>query len=471
MKKKRSAPTKLERNGVWISPDFFEANLKPAGWPDDPDLRRGVDWLLTFVKPDEWKRRRFAALQRFVDSIAGVSHDPTGKGRFFDEKDQFAWYLFLGQAFLDHPTIYDFMFGSRVVPVLTAIGRDLELLKEVEGIEARIRRMIGSEKGQPNACLFELLVAAAYRRAGAEVTFLEERPGVAKTHDMDVSLDGIKWAVECKRLEGGEYTEVERARARKLWLPVAHAFHTRGLSVLCTTEFLVELSTVSDDYLARKAREWLGVDGLQPISWSDGVSVGRMECLDLGPLQTVLATDDVAMNSSRMHELLIGRYKQNAHIISSLRVKVSDNPVYVDSCDAGSVFDWESRSDTAIDKKARDIFKRLADGCAQLPDGRPGIVHIGFEAVDGLDVEAVRHQKVMASVAQFDPLNKGLEYVYVHWLAPESPPNTAMAFDETCHWQAVRPTSARPLESGLLVLPPDTESRDGVHWRPPSEAR
>jgi hypothetical protein len=465
-KKKKSTPSKPTGKGVWISPNIFEVDLKPEGWPDDPDLRSGVDWLLTFVKPEDWKRRRFTALQHFVDSVAGSSHDPTGKGRFFDERDQFAWYLFLGQAFLDHPTIYDFMYGSRVVPVLTEIGRDLELLKGVRGIEARVRRMVGPEKSQPNSCLFELLVAAAYRRAGAAVAFLEEQPGVAKTYDMDVSLHGTNWAVECKRLEGGEYTEGERTRARELWLPVAHAFHTRGLNVLCTTDFLVELSAVPNDYLARKAREWFAAGALLPLSWGDGVSIGRLERLNLGPLQRILATDDVAMNSSRMHELLTGRYKQNAHIISSLLVKFADNPVYVDQCDAGCVFDWESRSDAAIDKKARDIFKRLADGCAQLPRDRPGIVHIGFEAVDGLDVEAVRHEKVMMSVGQFDPGDKPLEYVYVHWLAPESPPNTAMAFDETCHWQAVRPTRPRPLESGLLMLPPDVQSRDGVHWHP-----
>lgn len=467
-KKKKSMPPQPARNGVWISPDIFEVDLKPKGWPNDPDLRRGVDWLLTFVKPEDWKRRRFAALQRFVDSAAGSSHDATGKGRFFDERDQFAWYLFLGQAFLDHPTVYDFMYGSRVVPVLTAIGRDLELLKGVRGIEARVRRMVSPEKSQPNACLFELLVAAAYRRAGAEVAFLDEQPGVAKTYDMDVSLGGVNWAVECKRLEGGEYTEDERTRARELWLPVSHAFHTRGLNVLCTTDFLVELSAVPNFYLARKAREWLAAGALLSHSWSDGMSVGRLERLDLVPLQRILATDDVAMNSSRMHELLIGRYKQNAHIISSLRIKFADNPVYVDECDAGCVFEWESRSDVAIDRKARDIFKRLADGCDQLPAERPGIVHIGFEAVDGLDVEAVRHQKVMTSVAKLDPNGKPLEYVYVHWLAPESPPNMAMAFDETCHWQAVHPTRPRPLESGLLLLPPDEESRDGVHWRPPT---
>lgn len=451
------------QKGVWISPDIFEADLKPANWPDDPDLRKGVEWLLSFVAPDDWKKRRFAVLQRFVDSIAGGGS--SGKGRFFDERDQIAWYLFLGQAFLEHPTIYDFIYGSRVIPVITSIGRNLELLQGVGGVDARVRRMVGPDKGQPNACLFELLVAAAYCRSGAKVSFREERPGVAKTYDLDVSLGDTTWVVECKRLEGGEYTETERTRARELWLPIAHAFHTRGLNVICTIDFLIELDAAPDEYLARKAREWLDAGGLLPLTWSDEVSVGRLELLNLGPLQALLATDDVAMNSSRMHELLTGRYKQNAYIISSLLVKAADNPLYVNSCDAGCVFDWDSKSEAAIDKKARDILKRLADGCAQLPHGLPGIVHIGFEAVDGFDVEAVRHEKVMQSVSQFDPGDKALEYVYVHWFAPESPPDTAMAFDETCHWQAVRPTRPRPLASGFLVLPGDAESRNGMHWR------
>ena len=398
---------KSARKGVWISPDIFDVDQKPEGWADDPDLRKGVEWLLSFVKPDDWKKRRFAALQRFVDSTVGISDDPTGKGRFFDERDQFAWYLFLGQAFLDHPTIYDFIYGSRVVPVLTSIGRDLELLKMVGGVEARVRRMVGPEKGQPNACLFELLVAAAYRRAGAEVVFLEEKPGVTKTHDMDVSLGDITWAVECKRLEGGEYTEAERTRARELWFPIAQVFDTLGLNVLCSTDFLVELNSVPDEYLVRKAHDWLDAGGLFPLSWSDDISVGRLERLNLGPLQAVLETDSIAMNSTRMHELLTGRYKRNAHIISSLRVKLASNPIYVDSCDAGCIFDWESRSDVAIDRKARDIFKRLADGCAQLPSGRPSIVHIGFEAVDGLDVEEVRYGKVIRSGLSRPPWTAG----------------------------------------------------------------
>jgi hypothetical protein len=418
------------------------------------------------MNSDEWKERRLAALQHFIDSATGRGTDPTGKGRFFDENDRFAWYLFLGQAYLDHPTIYDLTYGSRVVPILTSIGRGLDLMKSVGGVEARVRRMIGPEKGQPNACLYELLVATAYRRAGADVTFLAERPGVAKTHDMDVFINGTNWAIECKRLEDGDYAEEERTRARELWQPLAHAFHRKGLSVLATADFVQEMSAIPDDYLFQKAKMWLDADALYPLGWSDEYSVGKLQRLDLRPLQQVLATDDVAMNSSRMHELLLGHYKRNAHIIRSLRIKLADNPLYVDSCDAGCVFNWASRSEASIDRRARDVLKRVAEGCRQLPLGRPGIVHIGFEAVDDMEVEAVRYEKVMRSLANFDPQEKQLEYVFVTWFAPESPPDTVMAFDETCHWQAIRPEHVKPLDNSFLVQLPSTESRSGVHWRP-----
>jgi hypothetical protein len=452
--------------GVQIASDIFDMDLKPPGWAEDPDLRKAVNWFLTFLPPNEWKQRRLAALQRFLDSVTGAVASP-GKGRFFDEKDQFAWYLFLGQAFLEHPTLYDFTFGCRVIPVLTAIGRNLDLLVDLTGVETRVRRMIHQEKGQPNACLFELLVAAAYRRRGAAVKFLEERPGLAKTHDMDVLLDGTNWAVECKRLELGEYTEQERSIARELWMPVARALYERGLDVICNAHFLVELSTVPKNYFALKSSEWMDRGGIVPLSWSDRVGVGEIRRLDLMPLKKLLETDDVAMNSSRLHQLLTGEYKRYATIITTLRVKFADNPIYIDTCEAGTVFDWESRSEAAIDGKARDVLKRLADGSNQLPDGTPSIVHIGLEAVNGLEVEKARYRKVMKSISDFDPGTKQLEYVYVNWFAPESPPQEPAAFDETCLWQGVRPTRQRPLAKGFLVLSPESESRAGVHWQPP----
>ena len=181
-------------------------------------------------------------------------------------------------------------------------------------------------------------------------------------------------------------------------------------------------------------------------------------------LQALLKNDDVALHSSRMMELLTGEYKRNAKVIQVLLAKMAENPLYVADCDQAIVLDWESHSPAAIDGKARDVLKRLADGVRQLPDDRPSVIHIGLEAVDGDDVERLRYDKVIRSITTFDPQGKELESVYVHWFAPESSPTRSEAFDETCHWSGRRPGHLRPLRDGMLVLAPEIATREGVHW-------
>jgi hypothetical protein len=198
--------------------DFVRANAGqpiaiPAGafgppqdrdetWPDYPELRLAVDWLKSFMAPGEWIARRDSAFIRLYGAALGVPASD-GKGRFFDDTDSFGWYLFLADAFLDHRWNYEPAFGARVVPVLAAIGRSLELLKAVGGLNARTRRLVSHERRQPNGGIFELLVAAAYTRAGAEVSFRPEEPGRAKTHDMDVKLKGRESASAWKPVNTG----------------------------------------------------------------------------------------------------------------------------------------------------------------------------------------------------------------------------------------------------------------------------
>lgn len=96
-------------------------------------------------------------------------------------RDAFGWYLFLGEAYLDHNWNYEPMYGSRVIPVLKAIGRSLPLLLDTPGIEDRVLRMVDKERAQPNGPLFELLVAAAYHRAGAEHSTQKSRDCANRT--------------------------------------------------------------------------------------------------------------------------------------------------------------------------------------------------------------------------------------------------------------------------------------------------
>lgn len=443
-------------------PDFFDPpDPRPDEWPDNPELRRAVDWFKSFIPPHQWVQRRERAARRLYLSAMGIGD---GDGRFFDAKDGFGWYLFLGEALLDHIGNYDYVFGSRVIPVLQAIGRDLDLLQQVGGLALRIQRMVGKERGQPNGGLFELLVAACYRRAGASVAFVEEKPGQAQTHDMDVALHGRTWAVECKRMEVGEYGESERLQIGRLWSDCSAHLARLERSTLCKVSFQVELQTIPPDYLKAKVLEWL-VSGKKKMAWSDTTAVGSIAALDLRPLQKVLSTDLVLGSSHRILELLTGRYVRNAHYQTLLRTKPSDNPRYVEACDLAVVLNWESLSDGALDSKARDIRKKLSEATAQLPDGRPSIVHIGFEAVEGDKVERLRHAKILSTAGQFDPGNKQLEYIYCHYLVPESPPHECWAFDETTQWCAIRSTQAKPLDRCFLVLPPGVHNRQGPHWQ------
>jgi hypothetical protein len=89
---------------------------------DFPDLKRGVEFFKTLMKPEEWVVRRALVAKQFYQSLIGEVDDPKGKGKYFDDHDLFGRYLFLCEAFTDHPWNYEVIFGCRVVPILAAIG-------------------------------------------------------------------------------------------------------------------------------------------------------------------------------------------------------------------------------------------------------------------------------------------------------------------------------------------------------------
>lgn len=432
-------------------------------WPDFPELRTATDWLKSFMKPGEWEVRRKAVYIRFYASSFNLG--PLDKdGRFFDTADTAGWYLFLAEAFLDHCWNYEPLYGSRVIPALAAIGRNLPLLIKMEGIEERVRRLIHTDQRQPNGVVFELLVAAAYGRAGAKVRFRPETPGRERSWDLDVSLRGEDYAVECKRMEVGQYGERERSRMRSLWHPGCEALVKARRSSFCDINFTVPLFDVCDEHLLKKVEEWQA-SGRPSLIWDDGLSSGVIGDLDLSPLQAVLEDHEVMVSSTRLHELLTGRYIRHASHIQITRHKVGMSPRFMKKCDLAVLARWKSGSDVAIAAKARDVLRKLAEAADQLPPDKTSVVHIGFEAVEGDDVERVRYKKILQSTAGFDAGGKPLSHVYCHYFVPESPPDQAWAFDETVQWQRITGNDPRPLDEPFLILPNGGQIRAGAHWR------
>lgn len=56
--------------------EFPDSFLRPPDrrtddWPDEPELRRAVDWLKGFLPDAEWKQRRQAAVNRLYNTALG----------------------------------------------------------------------------------------------------------------------------------------------------------------------------------------------------------------------------------------------------------------------------------------------------------------------------------------------------------------------------------------------------------------
>ena len=428
---------------------------------DFPDLRRGVEYFKSLMTVEVWESRRAAIAKRFYQMLISEAADPEGKGKFFDDRDLFGWYLFLGESFTDHPWNYEITHGCRVIPVIAAIGHELERLINIDGFRDRALRLIGPEKSQPNGPLFEMLVAAAYARAGAKVSFHKEDAGGGKSHDLDVELNRKRWAVECKRMEAGEYGEQERQRIRELWKLPALLLVRDERNTIVDLNFKIELADVSDFYILRRVEKFLG-RGLSLHMWSDSTARGSISNLDIRPIREALKETYLPHPSPQYTKLLTGRYARAESMLSLQRIKYTSNPHFIDDVDLAVVARWSSLSQNAVERKARDILKRLSEANDQLPENLPGVIHIGFEALGSDEIERRRYEKIMETVGEFERGSSKLEVVYCHYFAPDPSPPGVWAIDETVQWFGIS-LNGRPLENGRL-LPSNELGREGVHW-------
>lgn len=426
-----------------------------------PDLKRGVEYFRSLITAEAWEPRRAAVAKRFYEMLTSSVTSDIGKGKFFDDRDLFGWYLFLGESFNDHPWNYEVIYGCRVIPVFAAIGRNLDQLVSIEGFRDRALRLIGPERSQPNGPLFEMLVAAAYARAGATVRFEEERSGGPKTYDLAIELNGKRWAVECKRIEAGEYGENERERMRELWRLPGFLLVKEERNTIVDLNFKIELADVPDSYVLRRVKKYLN-RGLAFHMWSDSIALGSVGSLDITPIQEALQKEYLLHPSPQFTKLLTGSYAREESMLLLQRIQFASNPHFIDDLDLAVVARWSSNSEYAIDKKARDILKRLSDANDQLPDDVAGVIHIGFEALGSGEIERRRYNKILDTARGFDRGQSKLEYIYCHYFAPDPSPPTIWAIDETVQWIGISP-KGRPLEHGKL-LPSDDHGREGVHW-------
>lgn len=437
------------------------------GWEEDVDVRMAINWFLSFFESGEWERRRVTA-EAYLRSLSDVSAVPgrrlTGD-KIRPAPDLFAWYLTLAETYLRRPEEFDHAQGARVIPIFITIGRDIALLKQIQGVDERVRRMLSNERESPDSGLFELLVGAAYARNGwSEIAFVPESPP-QKTPDLYVRRNGGRQRfIECKRLSMvSGYHRDERRRWLNMWPPLSEYLRILEMPLLLEVSFHVELRHLDEEFLSRELVPKLRFVVRPGVIINNDVWTVAVSMIDLDAIREKLKQRYYKVNSSSLAFLLTGQDLRYDKQFTSL-IEASFEGKYVDDIRFAAGAVWSCDAEAAIRTKARDIRAQLSKAITQLPAGERGIVHVGLETLEGYRVERERMQRIANTVFNFDTLGKQVDCIYCHLLGASVPPDQNWLFDETVF---TFPRSRRlvpPLKPPFLVASDEETFRRGVHW-------
>lgn len=431
-------------------------------WRDEETLRV-INWFTSTMDTRDWSRRMDIVRQNF--EVGKKEWAVGNQVQLFDPKDTIAWYIFQAQAGASCREDWYEPDAFRISPIFNRLGKIITDLEAVSGIQDRIQTLLTRGKAQPDDGLFELLIAGAYKRRNwRNVAFVPERPGISKSQDLLVSTGRRHWAVECKRAGRSGYEKKEIERANSLILPVHELCRSKGKSIIVQVIFKVELSEVNDDYLVEKAENFL--DNSSCRFWDDDYGKVYIVYVDWRLTHAVLAHDDVFYASSRMAELLTGRYSsQMDYNIVADWVPAAKRPLHATSLSRASVVSWASRSFAAAERKASHFKSVVGKASKQLPGDIPGVIHVGYEAKGATSVDDLRHVLNSMVIKDFDPGKSRLRWVYGSYLSPEhtNNRNESWAISETtAQYKIGRHSTNEPLPNHLLFN--DGTGEPGHHW-------
>jgi hypothetical protein len=439
-------------------------------------VERAVSFFVDRIGVQVWEERRRLIYNRLNAKNAGAPEiDPVLGISLRDRCDEFGWYLFLAEQSIADPCSVETDQASRVLPYFHALGRNLEAMLQIKNIEDRLRRMVVPVPDQdPDQGIFELLVGARYVCEAWDVEAVPE--GSSKTPDFCVRKGGLDFDIECKRLSRrSEYTGRERDAWLRQWEPACKWLVASGLPLVVTVIIHVEVEALPENYLLNVIQQ----NTKRLIAKQDvevpGMVTLRATPADMESIRAAMSANYVKCSSSRERQVVTGQHLPDfglTYVVGGSRVNIGvsirNTNAYWDKIDFVVAAYWKCDASAALEAKARTVVKHLSKATRQLSGFRPGLVHIGIEASEGDQVEAIRSERIDKALATFDPMGKPLEWVFLHYFKGEAPPDENWTIDETCVWRRMRDGNVpMPLANLFLVLPDAAESRPGVHWGTP----
>lgn len=445
--------------------------------------KKALDWFLEHMGADNWVRRRRAVVQYFrqqqnsqIPASPAAAVDMEDKNaRVAFHEDWIAWYLYLVESVYCRPYVDEPSQSARVYPFFSAIGRHIDIAKNIKGIDVKLDELLKGNENQPDSLMFEIVIAIMYQRNGWAVEFIPE-VSTSKTPDLLVSRGDESFYVECKRQSKvTEYSEIERKEWRKRWAKLVPIIIANKAPIFIDVTFKVEISQTSEDVLAEA---FLAI--IQQDCIDNGVSVESDELIvkanyiNMDLVHEHFDKYQVRWNSPQMIALFAGDYDSSGsytqlHSPTGINAIGPDDDEHILNlfCDGVHVAycaKWECIADESIDKKAKDVRKLLSKAVNQAPENYPTIVHIGYETLHGPIVEYSRANKIYSSIGDFDYKGKDIRAVYCHAIQPSNQIESFECAETTMRFGQMGINPEDILSHDLLLDEPGMETRNDTHW-------
>jgi hypothetical protein len=186
-----------------------------------------------------------------------------------------------------------------------------------------------------------------------------------------------------------------------------------------------------------------------------------------GPLHNVMLHDDIYFGSTRMLELLLGKYSPAIDFTMAGNWEpAKGHPLHATWVHQLSLVTWLSTSDEAARRKSMHFRGLVSRAAAQLPGDRPGVIHVGYESVGGNSADGRRLFLNAREMRTFDPEATRLRMVYSNYFMHElvTARMESAAVSETLAWHPVGKARGKgPLPNHMLFG--DEDGAPGSHLR------
>lgn len=456
--------------------------------PSRLQVAAGLKLFTDKFRPGEWTERR-SKIMEFLwgadkGNFGGLANQKSVRVR----DDESAWYIFLGEQFINDPLCNEVNQAQRILPYFAAIGSKISYSSRITRLEEKVSDFLWKLYKDPDGILFEIIVAFAYAEAGWDVEFIME--GSERTPDMLVTRGKLRFHVECKRLSRRtEYAEKERKRFLELWDRGTSTLIHFGQSIWFKGVFHTPLKDLSDHCLSELWIKSIPLSSGEHLICDDSKMTIFARRIDIEWLRGQIKDRyPVHAYSGALSNLIGGNWAPENSSVTLLPKIIPAQLIncppsvgmYIDDIDFVCGFTREFDAEEGYDKKAKDIVKLLSGATDQVTTTIPSIVHIALETVEGTEVEHIRTKKIRARIAEFDfgqgSKRKQVAMVKVHRFQSHQRLQMDFEVDESIDTFYIKESST-PLESLLEVpmgvLVPSNESLLRTsHWeRYPNLAR